>query len=160
MTSTADSPFGKYGLGIHGTKLPDGTIVWGHGGGIPGFTNFAGGTEDGQHVISININVLGNADKHINDILASEFAREAKKELKEEEKKSKHREEVKCVMDEVITNKRVPSIVAGGLQDGETLVLRYRYSQLRSTTPGGAELFIPYWKHHEDVHRFSCIAVG
>ncbi|KOR84785.1 alkaline D-peptidase [Bacillus sp. FJAT-22058] len=119
MTSTADSPYGKYGLGIHGTKLPDGTTVWGHGGGIPGFTNFAGGTEDGQHVISININVLGNADKHINDILASEFAREVKKELKEEEKKSKHREEVKCVMDEVITNKRVPSIVAGGLQDGK-----------------------------------------
>ncbi|MEY8735601.1 serine hydrolase domain-containing protein [Peribacillus frigoritolerans] len=117
MTSTADSPYGKYGLGIHGTKLPDGTIVWGHGGGIPGFTNFAGGTEDGQHVISININVLGNADKHINDILASEFAKEAKKELKEKEKRSKHREEVKCVMDEVITNKRVPSVVAGGLKD-------------------------------------------
>ncbi len=35
MTSTADSPLGKYGLSIHATKLPDGTEVWGHGGGIP-----------------------------------------------------------------------------------------------------------------------------
>ncbi|KKO53193.1 serine hydrolase domain-containing protein [Paenibacillus sp. DMB20] len=119
LTSTADSPFGKYGLGIHQTKLPDGTMVWGHGGGIPGFTNFAGGTEGGQHAISININVLGDADKHINDILASEFAREPQKELTEKEKNSKHREEVKRVMDEVITSKRVPSVVAGGLQDGE-----------------------------------------
>jgi D-alanyl-D-alanine carboxypeptidase len=97
VTSTADSPFGKYGLGIHQTKLPDGTIVWGHAGGIPGFTNFAGGTEDGQHVISININVLGDAVKHIDNILASEFAKETKKELNEKEKKSKHREEVKRV---------------------------------------------------------------
>ncbi|KPV56102.1 alkaline D-peptidase [Paenibacillus sp. A3] len=119
LNSTADSPLGRYGLGIHATKLPDGTIVWGHGGGIPGFTNFAGGTEDGQHVISININVLSDAEKHINDILASEFAIEAKKELTEKEKKSKHREEVKRVMDEVVTIKRVPSVIAGGLKDGE-----------------------------------------
>jgi len=119
MTSTADSPFGQYGLGIYQTKLPNGTNVWGHGGGIPGFTNFAGGTEDGEHVISININVLGDAVKHIDNIIASEFAREPKKELTEKEKKSKHREDVKRVIDEVITNKRVPSVVAGGLQDGE-----------------------------------------
>ncbi|MDO3678989.1 serine hydrolase domain-containing protein [Paenibacillus ehimensis] len=119
LTSTADSPLGRYGLGLHGTKLPDGTIVWGHGGGIPGFTNFAGGTEDGQHVISININVLSDAEKHINDILASEFAIEPKKELTEKEKKSKHREDVKRVMDEVVTIKRVPSVIAGGLKDGE-----------------------------------------
>ncbi|MFB0843597.1 serine hydrolase domain-containing protein [Paenibacillus oleatilyticus] len=118
LTSTADSPLGRYGLGIHGTKLPDGTIVWGHGGGIPGFTNFAGGTEDGQHVISININVLSDAEKHINNILASEFAIEPQKEHTEKEKKSKHREEVKRVMDEV-TFKKVPSVIAGGLQDGE-----------------------------------------
>lgn len=119
MTSTADSPFGKYGLGIHGTKLPDGTVVWGHGGGIPGFTNFAGGTEGGQHVISININVLGEADKQINSILASEFAQEPKKNLTDEEKKRKHREEVKRLVDQVVTGKRVPSVIAGGLKDGE-----------------------------------------
>ncbi|MGE7825535.1 serine hydrolase domain-containing protein [Paenibacillus sp. NPDC093718] len=119
LTSTADSPLGKYGLGIHQTKLQDGTIVWGHGGGIPGFTNFAGGTEGGQHTISININVLGDADKYIPDILASEFAVEAKKELTEEEKKSKRREEVKHVMDQVVTNKQVPSVVGGGLKDGK-----------------------------------------
>ncbi|MED4030358.1 serine hydrolase [Priestia megaterium] len=118
MTSTVDSPIGKYGLGIHVTKLPDGTEVWGHGGGIPGFTNFAGGTEDGQHVISININVLG-AEKHINNILASEFAAKSKKELTDKEKKSKHREEVKDVMDQVVTNKKIPSVIAGGLKDGK-----------------------------------------
>jgi D-alanyl-D-alanine carboxypeptidase len=118
MTSTVDSSIGKYGLGIHATKLPDGTEVWGHGGGIPGFTNFAGGTEDGQHVISININVLG-AEKHINNILASEFAAKSKKELTDKEKKSKHREEVKYVMDQVVTNKKIPSVIAGGLKDGK-----------------------------------------
>ncbi|PFN00561.1 serine hydrolase domain-containing protein [Bacillus cereus] len=118
MTSTADSPLGKYGLGIHATKLPDGTEVWGHGGGIPGFTNFAGGTEDGQHVISININVLG-AEKHINNILASEFVEKPKKELTDKEKKRKHREEVKYVMDQVVTNKKIPSVIAGGLKDGQ-----------------------------------------
>ncbi|MEK8212500.1 serine hydrolase domain-containing protein [Paenibacillus sp. FSL L8-0463] len=119
LTSTNDSPFGKYGLGIHQTKLPDGTTVWGHGGGIPGFTNFAGGTEDGQHVISININVMGDAARHIDNIIETEFTKEPKKELNEKEKKIKHREDVKRVMDEVITNKRVPSVIAGGLQDGE-----------------------------------------
>ncbi|GGF98768.1 hypothetical protein GCM10010912_49380 [Paenibacillus albidus] len=119
LTSTNDSPLGQYGLGIHQTKLPDGTTVWGHGGGIPGFTNFAGGTEDGQHVISININVLGDAARHIDNIIESEFTKEPKKELNEKEKKIKHREDVKRVMDEVITNKRVPSVIAGGLQDGE-----------------------------------------
>lgn len=81
VTNTVDTPLGKYGLGIHATKLPDGTEVWGHGGGIPGFTNFAGGTEDGQHVISININVLG-AEKQISNILASEFAAKSKRNLR------------------------------------------------------------------------------
>ncbi|WP_410982265.1 serine hydrolase domain-containing protein [Bacillus cereus] len=118
MTSTADSSLGKYGLGIHATKLPDGTEVWGHGGGIPGFTNFAGGTEDGQHVISININVLG-AEKHINNILVSEFEEKTKKELTDKEKKRKHREEVKYVMDQVVTNKKIPSVIAGGLKNGK-----------------------------------------
>ncbi|MGH0949950.1 serine hydrolase domain-containing protein [Bacillus mycoides] len=118
VTNTVDTPLGKYGLGIHATKLPDGTEVWGHGGGIPGFTNFAGGTEDGQHVISININVLG-AEKQISNILASEFAAKSKKEPTDKEKKSKHREEVKYVMDRVVTNKKIPSVIAGGLKDGK-----------------------------------------
>ncbi|KPU54968.1 serine hydrolase domain-containing protein [Bacillus wiedmannii] len=118
VTHTVDTPLGKYGLGIHATKLPDGTEVWGHGGGIPGFTNFAGGTKDGQHVISININVLG-AEKQINNILASEFAAKSKKEPTDKEKKSKHREEVQNVMDQVVTNKKIPSVIAGGLKDGK-----------------------------------------
>ncbi|MCI0768153.1 serine hydrolase domain-containing protein [Bacillus sp. TL12] len=118
MTSTADSPLGKYGLGIHATRLPDGTEVWGHGGGIPGFTNFAGGTEDGQHVISININVLG-AEKHIKNILVSEFAGKTQKEVMDKEKKRNHREEVKYVIDQVVTNKKIPSVIAGGLKDGK-----------------------------------------
>ena len=117
VTHTVDTPLGKYGLGIHATKLPDGTEVWGHGGGIPGFTNFAGGTKDGQHVISININVLG-AEKQINNILASEFAEKSKKEPTNKEKKSKHREEVQNVMDQVVTNKN-SSVIAGGLKDGK-----------------------------------------
>ncbi|PKJ55552.1 serine hydrolase domain-containing protein [Bacillus sp. SN10] len=118
VTNTVDTPLGKYGLGIHATKLPDGTEVWGHGGGIPGFTNFAGGTKDGQHVISININVLG-AEKQINNILASEFAAKPKKEPTDKEKKSKHREEVQNVMDQVVANKKIPSVIAGGLKDGK-----------------------------------------
>lgn len=118
VTHTVDTRLGKYGLGIHATKLPDGTEVWGHGGGIPGFTNFAGGTKDGQHVISININVLG-AEKQINNILASEFAAKSKKEPTDKEKKSKHREEVQNVMDQVVTNKKIPSVIAGGLKDGK-----------------------------------------
>ncbi|PEJ07692.1 serine hydrolase domain-containing protein [Bacillus wiedmannii] len=118
VTHTVDTPLGKYGLGIHVTKLPDGTEVWGHGGGIPGFTNFAGGTKNGQHVISININVLG-AEKQINNILASEFAAKSKKEPTNKEKKSKHREEVQNVMDQVVTNKKIPSVIAGGLKDGK-----------------------------------------
>ncbi|WP_088293885.1 serine hydrolase domain-containing protein [Bacillus mycoides] len=118
VTNTVDTPLGKYGLGIHATKLPDGTEVWGHGGGIPGFTNFAGGTKDGQHVISININVLG-AEKQINNILASEFAAKSKKEPTDKEKKSKHREEVQNVIDQVVTNKKIPSVIAGGLKDGK-----------------------------------------
>ena len=32
-----------YGLGIYETKLPNGVSVWGHGEGIPGFTNFCWG---------------------------------------------------------------------------------------------------------------------
>ncbi|OOZ85792.1 serine hydrolase domain-containing protein [Bacillus cereus] len=118
VTHTVDTPLGKYGLGIHATKLPDDTEVWGHGGGIPGFTNFAGGTKDGQHVISININVLG-AEKQINNILASEFAAKSKKEPTNKEKKSKQREEVQNVMDQVVTNKKIPSVIAGGLKDGK-----------------------------------------
>lgn len=98
--------------------MPDGTEVWGHGGGIPGFTNFAGGTEDGQHVISININVLG-AEKHIKNILVSEFAGKTKKKVIDKEKKRNHRGEVKYVIDQVVTNKKIPSVIAGGLKNGK-----------------------------------------
>ncbi|MFF2156995.1 serine hydrolase domain-containing protein [Paenibacillus chitinolyticus] len=119
MMTTVDSPLGNYGLGVFETKLPNGVSVWGHGGGIPGFTNFAGGTADGQHVISINFNVLGGAETHINDILTPEFAVETKGDRTEEEKKKKHRDEVKLVMDQVVTNKKIPSVAAGGLKDGE-----------------------------------------
>ncbi|MGG4268497.1 serine hydrolase domain-containing protein [Peribacillus simplex] len=37
----------------------------------------------------------------------------------EKEKKRKHREEVKRVMDQVVTTKGVPSVIAGGLQEGK-----------------------------------------
>ncbi|MFS0841077.1 serine hydrolase domain-containing protein [Paenibacillus sp. 1P03SA] len=133
MMTTVESPLGNYGLGVHETKLPGGVSVWGHGGGIPGFTNFAGGTADGQHVISINFNVLGGAETHINDILTPEFAVETKGDLTEEEKKKKHRDEVKLVVDQVVTNKNIPSVMAGGLKNGE----RWSYAK------GTASLEVP-----------------
>lgn len=77
MTSTADSPLGKYGLSIHATKIAGRYRSMGAWWWHSRFTNFAGGTEDGQHVISININVLG-AEKHIKNILVSEFAGKTK----------------------------------------------------------------------------------
>ncbi|KKD52709.1 MULTISPECIES: serine hydrolase domain-containing protein [Paenibacillus] len=70
---------------------------------------------EGQTATYQAIDKAANTD----NILSSEFAKEPKKELNEKEKKRKHREEVKRVMDQVVTNKRVPSVVAGGLQDGE-----------------------------------------
>ncbi|WP_409175102.1 serine hydrolase domain-containing protein [Brevibacillus fortis] len=46
------------GLGIFEYKLANGTSVWGHGGGVPGSNTLVVGTVGGEHVISMNVNVL------------------------------------------------------------------------------------------------------
>ncbi|MDT3498094.1 beta-lactamase family protein [Bacillus toyonensis] len=64
-----------YGLGIYETKLPNGVSVWGHGGGIPGFTTFAGGVIGGKHTLAISINSIGGIDvvPQFNKMMKIEF---------------------------------------------------------------------------------------
>ncbi|BAH44624.1 D-stereospecific peptide hydrolase precursor [Brevibacillus brevis NBRC 100599] len=66
-----------YGLGIYETKLPNGVSIWGHSGGIPGFSTFAGGTLGGKHTIAVNLNSLGKADNPdpFKNILLAEFSK-------------------------------------------------------------------------------------
>ncbi|MDM5152784.1 serine hydrolase domain-containing protein [Bacillus sp. DX1.1] len=75
---TGGKDFGDgYGLGIYETKLPNGVSVWGHGGSIPGFCTFVGGTLGGTHTLSVNINYLGGANSPdpFNNILLAEFSK-------------------------------------------------------------------------------------
>ncbi|EJR75976.1 serine hydrolase [Bacillus cereus] len=64
-----------YGLGIYETKLPNGVSVWGHGGGIPGFTTFAGGVIGGKHTLAISLNSIGGVDivPQFNKMMQIEF---------------------------------------------------------------------------------------
>ncbi|MGF9953798.1 serine hydrolase domain-containing protein [Bacillus mycoides] len=73
---TGEAAFGRYGLGIYETKLPNGVSIWGHGGSIPGFVTFAGGTLGGKHTLAVNLNSL-NADNHdpFKNILLAEFSK-------------------------------------------------------------------------------------
>ncbi|MFD0769362.1 serine hydrolase domain-containing protein [Bacillus sp. CGMCC 1.60114] len=66
-----------YGLGIYETKLPNGVSIWGHGGSIPGFITFAGGTLGGKHTLAVNLNSLGKADNPdpFKNILLAEFSK-------------------------------------------------------------------------------------
>ncbi|MEU2871995.1 serine hydrolase domain-containing protein [Streptomyces olivoreticuli] len=48
-----------YGLGIFRFQFPCGTTVWGHTGGIHGYTTFVGTTPDTRHTLSVNNNVYG-----------------------------------------------------------------------------------------------------
>ncbi|OOR04819.1 peptide hydrolase, partial [Bacillus cereus] len=66
-----------YGLGIYETKLPNGVPIWGHTGGIPGFSTFAGGTLGGKHTLAVNFNSLGKADNPdpFKNILLAEFSK-------------------------------------------------------------------------------------
>ncbi|WP_369056467.1 serine hydrolase domain-containing protein [Kineococcus terrestris] len=43
-------PGTRYGLGLSSSPLPDGALLWGHGGDIPGFETRGGATEDGRAV--------------------------------------------------------------------------------------------------------------
>ncbi|WP_371652740.1 MULTISPECIES: serine hydrolase domain-containing protein [unclassified Streptomyces] len=47
---------GRYGLGLMVNKLPCGTEVWGHGGGIHGSSSEALTTKDGRHSLAFNFN--------------------------------------------------------------------------------------------------------
>ncbi len=65
----------RYGLGIFETKLPNGVSVWGHTGGILGFSTFAGGTHSGKHTLVVSLNSLGrdNSPNPFKNILLAEF---------------------------------------------------------------------------------------
>ncbi|MEC0344817.1 serine hydrolase domain-containing protein [Peribacillus frigoritolerans] len=66
-----------YGLGIYETKLPNHVSIWGHAGGVPGFSTFAGGTLGGKHTLAINLNghkANGGSDPFKN-ILLAEFSK-------------------------------------------------------------------------------------
>ncbi|MEK4893895.1 serine hydrolase domain-containing protein [Bacillus sp. FSL M7-0996] len=73
---TGEAALGRYGLGIYETKLPNGVSIWGHGGSIPGFVTFAGGTLGGKHTLAVNLNSL-NADSQdpFKNILLAEFSK-------------------------------------------------------------------------------------
>lgn len=74
---TGSAELGGYGLGIYETKLPNGVSIWGHSGGIPGFSTFAGGTLGGKHTLAVNLNSLGKADSPdpFKNILLAEFSK-------------------------------------------------------------------------------------
>ncbi|MCY9737612.1 beta-lactamase family protein [Paenibacillus alvei] len=77
MLDGVEAPVGRYGLGIYEiTKRADGESVWGHSGGIPGFGSQSGGTLDGKHVMSANVNILQFAGSKTNphdEIFRAEF---------------------------------------------------------------------------------------
>jgi len=74
---TGDAEIDGYGLGIYESKLPNGVSIWGHSGGIPGFTTFAGGTLKGKHTLAVSLNRLGNTSNSdpFQDILLAEFSK-------------------------------------------------------------------------------------
>ncbi|MGH1145892.1 serine hydrolase domain-containing protein [Bacillus pseudomycoides] len=74
---TGSAEISGYGLGIYETKLPSGVSIWGHSGGIPGFSTFAGGTLGGKHTLAVNLNSLGKADNPdpFKNILLAEFSK-------------------------------------------------------------------------------------
>ncbi len=66
-----------YGLGIYETKFPNHVSIWGHTGGVPGFSTLAGGTLGGKHTLAINLNghkANGGSDPFKN-ILLAEFSK-------------------------------------------------------------------------------------
>ncbi|PEA29848.1 D-alanyl-D-alanine carboxypeptidase [Bacillus toyonensis] len=67
---------GGYGLGIYETKLPNSVSIWGHSGGIPGFSTFAGGTLGGKHTLAVNLNNLkADSPDPFKNILLAEFSK-------------------------------------------------------------------------------------
>ncbi|KWU54312.1 D-alanyl-D-alanine carboxypeptidase [Bacillus mycoides] len=73
---TGEAALGRYGLGIYETKLPNGVSIWGHGGSIPGFVTFAGGTLGGKHTLAVNLNSLNtDSPDPFKNILLAEFSK-------------------------------------------------------------------------------------
>ncbi|WP_145977686.1 serine hydrolase, partial [Bacillus mycoides] len=73
---TGEAELGRYGLGIYETKLPNGVSIWGHGGSIPGFVTFAGGTHGGEHTLTVNLNSLkADSPNPFKNILLAEFSK-------------------------------------------------------------------------------------
>ncbi|PEI94749.1 D-alanyl-D-alanine carboxypeptidase [Bacillus pseudomycoides] len=74
---TGSAEIGGYGLGIYETKLPNGVSIWGHTGGIPGFSTFAGGTLGGKHTLAVSLNSMGRANSPdpFKNILLAEFSK-------------------------------------------------------------------------------------
>ncbi|PFT11485.1 serine hydrolase domain-containing protein [Bacillus thuringiensis] len=73
---TGIAEIGRYGLGIYETKLPNGVSIWGHSGGIPGFSTFAGGTLGGKHTLAVNLNSLkADSTDPFKNILLAEFSK-------------------------------------------------------------------------------------
>ncbi|MGH1141592.1 serine hydrolase domain-containing protein [Bacillus pseudomycoides] len=74
---TEIAELGECGLGIYETKLPNGVSIWGHGGSIPGFLTFVGGTLGGKHTLAVNLNSMGKANSPapFKNILLAEFSK-------------------------------------------------------------------------------------
>ncbi|MED1783247.1 serine hydrolase [Brevibacillus fortis] len=119
MMTTVATPHGRFGLGIQEVTLPNGVTIWGHQGGIPGFTNFAGGTKDGEHVIAMSINVLEGAVPHMESIQMTEFSGLANQPSTVDQAAQKHRDEMNQLIDQEAKSEKIPGIVAAGLRDGE-----------------------------------------
>ncbi|HDR8065889.1 serine hydrolase domain-containing protein [Bacillus thuringiensis] len=73
---TETDELGDSGLGIFKMKLPNGVSIWGHGGTIPGFLTFAGGTLGGKHTLAVNLNSLkADTPDPFKNILLAEFSK-------------------------------------------------------------------------------------
>ncbi|MGF1437980.1 serine hydrolase domain-containing protein [Bacillus thuringiensis] len=73
---TGVDELGDSGLGIFKMKLANGESIWGHGGTIPGFLTFAGGTLGGKHTLAVNLNSLIADSPHpFKNILLAEFSK-------------------------------------------------------------------------------------
>ncbi|PFR32464.1 serine hydrolase domain-containing protein [Bacillus cereus] len=73
---TGTDELGDYGLGISKMKLSNGVSIWGHGGTIPGFLTFAGGTLGGKHTLAVNLNsIKADSPDPFKNILLAEFSK-------------------------------------------------------------------------------------
>ncbi|XBL76908.1 serine hydrolase domain-containing protein (plasmid) [Bacillus thuringiensis] len=73
---TGIDELGDSGLGIFKIILPNGVSIWGHSGGIPGFSTFAGGTLGGKHTLAVNLNSLkADSPDPFKHILLAEFSK-------------------------------------------------------------------------------------